>query len=319
MQLVTGGSGFIGRRLCAALRPQPVRVLARRPAADAAILAIDLATASAETLLAACEGVDTVYHCAGHAHAWRGHDTAEVARHWQINYEATRKLAEAAGRSGVRRLVFLSTVKAMGEPGPQCVDERWLPPPETPYGLAKRAAEQAVLDAGAKYGMHAVNLRLAMVYGRGGRGNLERMAAMIRRGWFPPLPETHNKRSLVHVDDVVAALQLTAERPEAAGGTYIVAHPVAHSGRELYDHIRAALGCAPAERAVPAGVLKAAARCGDVLGRFMRRRMPFDTEALEKLLGWACYSSERITRELGWRARVSLSEGLADSIGPENR
>lgn len=87
----------------------------------------------------------------------------------------------------------------MAEPGDACADKDWPGEPATPYGRAKRAAEDAVLEAGAKYGMHVVNLWLAMVYGHGGRGNLERMARGIRAGWFPPLPETGNRRSLVHM------------------------------------------------------------------------------------------------------------------------
>ena len=105
--------------------------------------------------------------------------------------------------------------------------------PETAYGQAKRAAEAAVLDAGQRHGMHVVNLRLAMVYGAGGRGNLERMGRLVRRGLFPPLPETGNHRSLVHVDDVVAAMRLVAADEQANGRTYIVASPEAPSGRAL--------------------------------------------------------------------------------------
>ncbi|MCZ7655575.1 MAG: NAD-dependent epimerase/dehydratase family protein [Rhodocyclaceae bacterium] len=93
--------------------------------------------------------------------------------------------------------------------------------------------------------MHVVNLRLAMVYGHGGRGNLERMARGIRAGWFPPLPDSGNRRSLVHVEDVVAAMGMVAQAPAANGRTYIVADPKAYSGREIYDAIRRGLGNRP--------------------------------------------------------------------------
>ena len=91
-------------------------------------------------------------------------------------------MLRAAAEAGVRRFVHLSSVKAMAEPGRDCVDEDWPGAPLTDYGRAKRAAEQAVLQAGAQHGMHVVNLRLSMVYGHGGRGNLERMARAVAQG-----------------------------------------------------------------------------------------------------------------------------------------
>ncbi len=212
-------------------------------------------------------------------------------------------MVEAAGQAGVKRFVFLSSVKAMAEPGDACASEEWPGEPLTAYGQAKRAAEQVVLEAGAKYGMHVVNLRLAMVYGRGGRGNLERMARAIQRGWFPPLPETGNKRSLVHVDDVVSAMRLVAERPAANGRTYIVADAQAYSGRELYDAIRAVLSAPTFSWSVPAGLLRAAGRLNGRVG-----------EVVDRLIGSACYSPARIERELGWRAKVGLEDGLQEML-----
>ena len=126
-------------------------------------------------LTAACAGVETVFHCAGYAHAFSALSGDDAARHREINFEGTRNLVEAAGQAGVKRFVFLSSVKAMAEPGAACADEDFPGEPATAYGQAKRAAEAAVLEAGRRYGMHVVNLRLAMVYGAGGRGNLERM------------------------------------------------------------------------------------------------------------------------------------------------
>ena len=216
--LVTGATGFIGCRL---LHPGE-RALVRNAGAISNAVVGDLLDPA--SLSAACDGVECIFHCAGYAHAFT---SSGPDAHWRINYEGTRNLLNAAGAAGVKRFVFLSSVKAMAEPGDACVDEDWPGEPITPCGRAKRAAEDAVLEAGAKYGMHVVSLRLAMVYGRGGRGNLERMARSIRAGWFPPLPETGNRRSLVHVEDVVAAMRWVADHPAANGRTYIVADPPA--------------------------------------------------------------------------------------------
>ena len=154
-----------------------------------------------------------------------------------------------------------------------------------------------------------------MVYGRGGRGNLERMAHGIRAGWFPPLPETGNRRSLVHVDDVEAVMRLVAQSLAANGRTYIVADPKAYSGREIYDAIRSALGKPPIRWRVPAALLRAGGRLGDGVGNLFGRSLPFNSEVTDRLLGSARYTPARIEQELGWRARIGLEEGVREMLG----
>lgn len=293
--LITGANGFIGRRL---VQPGD-RGLMRNLTALPSSVRGDLLDFS--SLASACEGTETIFHCAGYAHALSSSDP-DV--HWRINYEGTRNLLAAAGHAGVRRFIFLSSVKAMAEPGDVCADENWPGEPMTHYGKSKRAAENAVLEAGSKYGMHVVNLRLAMVYGRGGRGNLERMARAIRAGWFPPLPETGNRRSLVHVKDVVEVMRLVAEKAEANGRTYIVADSCTYSGRQIYESIRTALDLSALPSfTVPAGFLRAAGHLNARLG-----------EIVDRLIGSECYSPARIEQELGWRARIGLTEGLREML-----
>ena len=314
MNLVSGASGFIGRRLLSALLDDRLvcRALSRRPVAGINHISAELSDQQA--LTAACAGVETLFHCAGYAHAFSALGGDDAARHREINFEGTRNLVEAAGQAGVKRFIFLSSVKAMAEPGESCADENFPGQPETAYGQAKRAAEVAVLEAGRRYGMHVVNLRLAMVYGSGGHGNLERMGRLVRRGLFPPLPETGNHRSLVHVNDAVAAVRLVADDDRANGGTYIVASSEAPSGRELFDALRATLGMPRCSWAVPGWLLRAAAIGADGLEAITRRRMPFDSEVLDRLLGSAWYSPARIERDLGWRVRVTLADGLAEML-----
>jgi len=315
LNLITGGNGFIGSRLAKEFSAQGVtcRMVGRKQCQGERMLVADLADKGA--LASACIGVDQVFHCAGYAHAFSSLSKDDTALHWKVNFEGTLNLLEAAGKAGVSRFVFLSSVKAVADPGQLCVDEDYAGQPETAYGQAKLAAEKAVLEAGKRYGMHVVNLRLAMVYGSGGRGNLERMGRLVRRGLFPPLPETGNHRSLVHVGDVVAAMRLVADDDRASGGTYIVAAPEAPSGRQLYDALRDALGLAPCSWSIPENVLRMAARAGDGLEALTHRRLPLDSEVLDRLLGSAWYSPARIERELGWRARVSLADGLREMFG----
>jgi len=314
MNLIAGSTGFIGSRLVHFLDSHHVSYrMLRRSHYDKNVIIADLLNKS--KLLAACANIRCIFHCAGYAHAFSALSEEDAQQHWQVNFQGTRNLVEAAGQAGVKRFVFLSSVKAMAEPGVDCADEEYSGRPTTAYGQSKRAAEETVLEAGARYGMHVVNLRLAMVHGSGGRGNLERMGRLVCKGWFPPLPETGNHRSLVHVDDVVAAMRLVAEDDRASGRTYIVASQQAPSGRELFDAMRKALGLPPCRWAVPESVLRLAGHCGDGLETILKRRMPLDSEAVDRLLGSAWYSPARIERELGWRAKVSLEEGLREMFG----
>ena len=305
--LVTGGTGFIGRRLAATLRERgtQVRMLVRphhmtQPTGEnMETVGGDLADTA--SLARACEGMDTVIHTAGFAHADAAATPAFADRHWTINAEGTFHLLDAAVAAGVQRFIFLSSVKAMGDPGPRCVDERWDTPPETPYGQAKRAAEAQVLAVGHTSGLHTVNLRLALVYGPGMKGNVPRWINAVRRGRVPPLPETGNRRSLVHVDDVVQAVLLAVAQSAARGQTYLVTDGQPYSGRELDLMIRRALGRPVPRWTVPAAVLYGVAVLTDgALWITGRRERPFRS-ALDKLLGWACYNSARIEQELGYR------------------
>lgn len=314
MILITGATGFIGQRLTRLLAARGIdcRRSARRIAPGPQVVVADLADPSA--LAAACADIETVVHCAGHAHAFAAGEE-EAQRHWRTNYQGTCNLLAAAVEAGVKRFVFLSSVKAMAEPGEACVTEDFPGEPQSAYGRAKRAAETAVLAAGRQHALHVVNLRLAMVYGAGGRGNLERMGRLVRRGLFPPLPETGNRRSLVHIDDVLSAILCVAGDSRANGGTYIVTGPETPSGRALYDAMREVAGLPPCRWAVPTSLLAGVAALGDGLERLSGRRLPFDREVLSRLLGSACYDGRRLREELGWQPQIGLRQGLQEMFG----
>lgn len=317
--LVSGATGFVGHHLVAALLKEGasvrilVRDVARVPSGWTAVTEVmqgDLG--DSESLAAACRTVDTVFHAAGYAHAWANNS---AVLHWRINFQGTVNLLDAAANEGVQRFAYLSSVKATGNGGARCIDEDWPVPPDTPYGKAKRAAEQAVLETGRRHGVHVVNLRPALVYGPGGRGNLERMIKAIQRGWLPPLPRVDNRRSMVHVQDLVRAALLVAEHPSANQKTYNVTDGYAYSSREMQDLIYRSLGKAVPRWAVPAGGLLALAKAGDALGGLVGKSVGFDSETLDKLLGWACYDSGRIQRELGWQPTLTLAQALPEMLG----
>lgn len=321
--LVTGATGFIGRRLIDALRQRSgvaivvltrdvARVASSWPDGSVVGRAGDLA--EAESLSNVCEGAEVVFHLAGYTHANAVPPEEDERMHRRITVAGTEALLAAARRAGVKRFVFVSSVKAMGEGGANLVDESLVPAPTTSYGRAKREAEDMVLAAGQRTGMHVAILRLPLVYGAGNKGNIPRMIAAIDRGRFPPLPEVGNKRSMVHSDDVVQALLLAADIPTANGQIYLVTDGNAYSSRGIYLAICRALGKAPLRWAVPAVVLRAAAYAGDMFERISGCRLPFNSEVLNKLLGSAWYSNAKIRRELGYAPHHTLESALPEMV-----
>jgi GT2 family glycosyltransferase/nucleoside-diphosphate-sugar epimerase len=318
--LVTGGTGFIGTRLVAELVRQGarVRVLSRSPERasrlwpneQVGIFAGDLT--HPESLAGACEGIEILFHLASCNHML-DEDTDGDGRHYQVTELGTSRLLVEAQHAGVGVLVFVSSVKAMGEGGEGCQDELSGSAPESAYGIAKRHAEQRVLAVGGQGAMRVTVLRLPMVYGPGNKGNLPRMIQAIRSGRFPPLPRVPNRRSMVHVDDTVQAMLLAAASPAAAGRVYIVTDNEAYSTADIDRLIRLELGQGLPHWILPLGLLRAAARVGDGLA-LLGVHVSLRGDTLRKLLGSAWYSSERIRRELGYRPRYNLQRALPEMV-----
>jgi len=315
--LVTGASGFVGRALCDALRARgdQVRAVMRQPASGPWDEQCNLDLAAGAVPADLVRDVDVVWHLAGRAHPAEEppaavREPAGRAEHAAADLAATGALLAAVADAGAPRLVFASSVKAAGLPARGAADERTATPPETRHGQAKREAERLVLAAAERHGLHACVLRPAPVYGPGCGGGLRRMLRAVDQGRFPPVPEVGNRRSLVGLEDLVAALLLAAERPEAAGQTYVVCDGEAYSTRRVHLAMASALGRPPPIRTVPAWALRACARAGDLAGWLSGRPAPFDSAALRRLLGSGWYSSARITAELGWRPRQHLEAAL---------
>ncbi|WP_026602542.1 NAD-dependent epimerase/dehydratase family protein [Methylomonas sp. 11b] len=309
--LVTGASGFIGTQLCQALVNQGYAVkTCSRAGHGPDNIALDLAEPGA-CPPELCAGIDVIFHLAGKAHAL-AESRQDAAEYRQVNTEGTRKLLEAAQQARVKSFVFFSSVKAVSQASQQPMDETVNDPATDPYGLSKYEAEQLVLNGG--YVRHPVVLRPSMVYGGSEKGNLPRMIKAVRRGIFPPLSESGNQRSMVHVTDIVAAALLAAEKPAAAGQVYIVTDEQSYSTRQIYDAIRAALGKPPVAWSIPMPLLTSLAKLGDGFGQLTGRRFPIDSDSLEKLTGSAWYSSAKIARELGFQPRHTLWKALPDII-----
>lgn len=322
--LVAGATGFIGQRLVNRLRGVAtcIKVLSRRkPGGDSnfggsgpKVIPIVADLSHHHSINNICDGVDTVFHLAGYAHVEDADSKLAAVVHQAVTVTGTRTLLQEACRAGVKRLVFVSSAKAIGEGSEECADETAPASPVTEYGRAKLEAEQLVLELGRDCGMHVCVLRLPLVYGPGVKGNLLHMIRAIDGGRFPPVPDVHNKRSMVHVDDVVQALCIAVERPKACGEVYLVTDGRAYSIYDICSQIRRALGRAEPNWNVPIGVLRAAARIGDVIGGVQGRPFFFNSVTLDKLVGSAWYSAEKIERDLGFRPTHTFETALPEIV-----
>jgi len=307
--LVTGAAGFIGRKLCFELQQKGyfVHALLRSdidgPWDDVIIL--DLRDSCA---LPSLLGIKIVFHLAAKAHAL-AETSQDVEEYFRVNTLVTEALLDACKVCDVQSFIYFSSVKAAGT-GTGMMDESNLLEPDTPYGQSKRASEKLVLEGGCV--PHPVVIRPSMVYGNTDKGNLPKMIQAIRSGKFPPLTEAHNRRSMVHVDDVVTAAILAAENPIASGEIYIVTDGKSYSTRQMYEWICESLHKSVPKWKLPTLILRLLAITGDVIGSLRGRRYIFDSDALDKLIGSACYSSAKVERELGFKARRNLREALPE-------
>jgi nucleoside-diphosphate-sugar epimerase len=315
--LVTGGTGFIGRRLVARLLHDghAVRVLSRRiPQAplppSVEVVAGDIR--NRDVLARACAGMADVFHLAA-----RVHETTERrdrGDHAAVTVDGTRLLMQAAGEAGVRRMVFCSSLAVFGRVDSGVHDESTPARPTSAYGRAKLEAEGLVLDQAERFSMHAACIRPAMVYSPGCRGNLPRLIRLLDRGLCPQVPDVGTRRSVAHLDDVVAALMLMMERPEAKGRIYIVADREAYTLREMIAIICQALGRRPPRWTVPLWCLRSAAAAGDALSGLLGCRVVFDSEELDKLVGAAWFTAARLERDLNYQPQMTFAAAMPEVV-----
>ena len=317
--LVTGAGGFLGGATAHALvqNGYAVRALIRssscktRCPAAADVVVGDLQDLGA--MKHAVAGVETIVHLAGKAHAQDDPGGLDEEYH-RINVEGTKHLLEAAQAAGVLRIIFASSVKVFGESTDGCVDESAPANPATAYARSKWQAEQLVSDYARRTGTVAVSLRLSMVYGPTEKGNLFRMMAAIDRGRFPPFPNIDNKRSLVHVSNVVQAMRCCLRQERTRLPAYIVADASPYSTTQLYDSLRTGLGRARPSWRFPLSLLKAGARFGDLVQKGTGRPVPLTTRTLEKLLESAWYSPAALMRDVGYSPSLSFDDAVPELV-----
>jgi nucleoside-diphosphate-sugar epimerase len=312
--LVTGASGFVGRHLTRdfTARGRSVRGLVR-PGAEPLEPGVDPAPAAdlldREALRRACAGVETVVHLAARAHVMRDTATDPLAEFRRTNVEGTRVLLEEAAAAGVRRFVFASSVKAVGEATPRgCWGDDVVPRPVDPYGVSKLEGEEEVRAAGVR----ATILRLPLVYGAGVKGNMRSLVAAVRRGVPLPFGAVRNRRSLLYTGNLAAAVHAVLAAPAAEGETFFVSDDHDLSTPELVREIARALGRPARLVPVPPTLFRAAGAVGDLVGRVVP--MPLGSGAVERLLGSLCLDVSRLRALAGYDPPFTPAQGFREMV-----
>jgi nucleoside-diphosphate-sugar epimerase len=251
---------------------------------------------------AALTQVDFVVHLAARAHRL-GAGSAEGELYAATNAWGTRRLAEAGAAAGVRRMVYVSSVKVNGEgttTRPYTAQDP--PQPQDSYGRSKWLGEQLLLETAATSGLEAAVVRPPLVYGPGVRANFLRLLQWVDRGWPIPLAAVHNRRSLVGVWNLCDLLVQLLVHPAAPGRVWMISDGEDCSTPDLIREIGAAMGRRVRLLPVPPAALRLLAR---VSGR---------TAELRRLCGSLQVDSAATRRELGWAPPVAQREGLARTV-----
>lgn len=266
---VTGATGFVGRHVLeeARRRGHEVVALVRQRSDDLGdVEQIEIGDISqVADWTSAVVGADAVVHLAARVHVMHD-DAPDLEREYaRVNTDPTVKLAEAAVQSGVRRFVFMSSIKVNGErTTSQPYSSSSTPAPADPYGRSKHRAELALQELAEDSSLSVVALRPTVVYGPGVGGNIRRIAGAVRRGIPLPLGSVHNARTMLAVENLAVGTVNAAEIAFDGFRLAIVGDPAPVSTRRLVELLAAGMNEVPRLIPFPVGLLKIA---GAAVGR----------------------------------------------------
>lgn len=311
--LVTGASGFVGRRLCQLLLQlnHSVRAVTSSKASEFRLIGaiteadelecIQLGHESTSPLdwERACDNIDVVIHLGARAHVLNEPVASAAAVYRRENCEVTLALATAAFESGVKRFIFVSSI---GVNGAQTLEKPFtsedMAAPHSPYAVAKYEAETGLRTLATQKAWDIVIIRPPLVYGPGAPGNFGSLMRAVQRGWPLPLGAVHNRRSLVALDNLVDFIVTCITHPQAANQTFLVCDGQDLSTTELVRGMALAAGGTARVLPVPVWALQAGA---SLLGK---------GDAVQRLCGNLQVDISKARSLLGWVPPVSVEEGL---------
>ncbi len=303
--LITGATGFVGRFLCNRLLTEGLAVrgtllaFEKKSSLYDGVEAVLVEPLGADTPWShALAGVDTIIHLAARVHIMDDPLADPLAEFRKVNVAGTVRLASEAAKVGVKRFVFISSIKVNGEESsiPYTVDSPSVP--SDPYGISKWEAERALRTIEADTGMEVVVVRPTLVYGPGVKANFLNMLKVVQRGIPLPLASIKNKRSFIYVGNLVDALAVCASNPAAAGKTYLLSDGEDVSTPELISRTAKALG-------VPARLLPFPAQLMKLAGRLIGK-----SGAANRLTGSLTVDISAMRTELGWIPPFTMEQGL---------
>jgi nucleoside-diphosphate-sugar epimerase len=308
--LVTGSSGFLGTALVEQLAGMPdihIVAVSRRATAHPAsnVTTAAIATLNTDTQWGpVLHDVDTVVHTAARVHVM--HDTAAdpLALYREVNTLGTLELAQQAASAGVRRFIFISTIKVNGESTErdQCFRADDTPAPNDPYAISKHEAEQGLLALAKSSAMEVVIIRPVLVYGPGVKANFLHLMRTLHNRVPLPLGAVKNARSLVSLDNLIDLIRVCIDHPAAANEIFLVSDGEDLSTRDLASLLKTHLPGSSWLIPVPESLIMLGAT---LLGR---------KSAAERVLGSLRVDISKTRERLQWQPPVSVEDGLKKTV-----
>lgn len=300
--MVTGASGFVGQSLCESLQRQPYALtLICRSIASTYKDIQQVATIDAQTdWCNILSGVNVIIHLAARVHVMREQFVNRLDAYRETNVEGTLNLARQAAQAGVKRFIFISSIKVNGE---QTLAGRPfaafdVPNPQDPYGISKYEAEQGLLELAEETDMEVVIIRPPLVYGPGVKGNFASMMKWVQAGWPLPLGAIDNRRSLVSLDNLISLIIKCIDHPAAANQVFLASDGEDLSTSDLLRRLADAAGVPSRLIPVPAGVLRTGL---SLIGK---------GAIAQRLLGSLQVDIAKTQKLLGWTPPITVDEGL---------
>ncbi|MFM1691644.1 UDP-glucose 4-epimerase family protein [Aeromonas salmonicida] len=318
MILLTGATGFVGRAVLTQLMHQPglsIRTYGRHAPAGLPIGtahnvthvigeiggAVDYATALSD--------IDVVIHCAAQTHVMNNltHDGRDIYQ--DINVDGALNLAHQAIIAGVKRFIFISSIKVNGEStrSLQPFNHTSSPAPEDNYGRSKQAAEDGLRRLVINNCMELVIIRPPLVYGQSVKGNFSTLLEIAKKNLPLPLGAIHNQRSIVALDNLIDLIITCIDHPNAANQTFLVSDDQDVSTTQLIKMMTLAVGKSPRLLSVPMGWLK-------LLGKLTGKQA-----VIERLCGNLQVDITHTKETLGWKPPISVEEGLRRCFVEDNK
>jgi len=306
--LITGANGFVGQVLLKRMASDGWQVRGTvRSSKQLASLPIGVQAVQIESIAAdtdwtnALAGVDAVVHLAARVHVMNDTASDPLSAFRQVNVEGTERLALMAATTGIKRFVYISSIKVNGEGREEPFTEHDITAPEDPYGISKWEAEQVLHKVAKDTGLEVVILRPPLVYGPGVKANFFSLLKLLDRAIPLPLSSINNLRSLIYVGNLVDAISICITHPMSVGQTYLVSDGEDVSTPELIRRVAAALGRPARLFPFPPFLMRFA-------GRFFGK-----TDAVERLVSSLTIDSSKIRRELGWKPPYTMEQGLRET------